>query len=64
MDINSSSLINIAYGEWCLDKVKDAAAVEQEEEEEKTDTYVSIPKLNKLAVGELEYEVKKVKFTL
>ena len=23
VEINSSSLINIAYGEWCLDKIKD-----------------------------------------
>lgn len=35
-----------------------------EDDDDKTDTYVSIPKLNKLAVHELEYEVKKVKFTL
>ncbi len=38
--------------------------VEIEEPEDESKGYVYIPKLNKLAVNELEYEVKKVKFTL
>jgi hypothetical protein len=63
-DINSSSLINIACGDWFLDKVKDVAVAEVDEDEDKNESFVCIPKLNKLAVNELEYEVKRVKFTL
>lgn len=33
VEINSSSLINIAYGEWCLDKIKDQISVEADEDE-------------------------------
>lgn len=28
VEINSKSLINIAFGDWCLDKVKDVAGVQ------------------------------------
>jgi hypothetical protein len=30
VEINSKSLINISFGEWCLDKVKDTTGVEAE----------------------------------
>ena len=63
-DIDSGSYINICDGDWCLDKVKSEAAIEGEYEEEKSDDFVSIPKLNRLAVNELEYEVQKVNFTI
>jgi hypothetical protein len=35
VEINSTSLINISFGEWCLDKVKDVPNVEAEEDEER-----------------------------
>ena len=34
-EINSFSLINICYQDWCLDKAKDSAAIEAEDEEPK-----------------------------
>ena len=63
-DIDSGSYINICDGDWCLDKVKSEIAIEGEYEEQKSDDFVSIPKLNRLAVNELEYEVQKVNFTI
>jgi hypothetical protein len=63
-DINSGSYINICHNDWCLDKSKSEEAIEGDEEEDKTDDFISIPRLNKLAVNELEYEVKKVNFTM
>lgn len=64
VDINSKSLINICLNQWCLDKVKDTLSIDNDEEEDVSTDYVSISKLNKMAVNELEYETKNVKFTL
>ena len=49
-DIDSGSYINISDGNWCLDKVKSEGVIEGDYEDEKNDDFVSIPKLNKLAV--------------
>lgn len=63
-EINSDSYINICFDNWCLDKAKTEAMAEGEDEDLRSDDYISILKLNKLAVNELEYEVKKANFTI
>lgn len=63
-DIDSGSYVNICCDDWCLDKVKSEEVNEGEEEDEKSEDFISIAKLNKLAVNEVEYEIKKVKFTI